>query len=139
MVLGSCFGVLEAYVDTGSRFGGPTWSSFGVQLASTWRPNGALRTRTGSTEAQAGSTEAQAGPAGQAGRPRRQSKGHRGPRKVGRPVGLECTRECMIYTVFFMIEFLSIKFHRSLAEASHARLLHRLLHNYRAEENPDCA
>ena len=33
--LDSCFGVLKAYVDIGSRFGGP----LGVHLASTWRPN----------------------------------------------------------------------------------------------------
>ena len=62
----------------------PSWSP-------KWCPIGVLKARTGSTEAQAG-------PAGQAGRPRRQSKGHRPFSNAGRPVRSECTRECMIYT-----------------------------------------
>ena len=46
--LGSCFGVLKTYVDTGSRFGSPTgahlasnWRPLGVQMAPLWRPSGA--------------------------------------------------------------------------------------------------
>ena len=80
--LGSCFGVLTVSVDTGSRFGSPIWSPLGV-----------LQARTGSTEAQEGSPEALAGPAGQAGRPRRQSKGRHKSRKLGRSVRMDCTRE----------------------------------------------
>ncbi len=45
----------------------------------------ALAAQLGVLMARTGSTEAQAGPAGQAGRPRRQSKGHRDYRRFGYP------------------------------------------------------
>ena len=92
--------VLKKYVGTGSRFGSPLGALKAVLEArngSTEAQEGSTEAQEGSTVAQAGSTEAMAGPAGQAGRPRRQSKGHFKFRNSGRCVRPECTRECMIY------------------------------------------
>ena len=44
-----------------------------------------------------------------------------------------------IYTVFYIIKFLSIKFRRSLAEASRARLLQRLLQMASAEASAEAS
>ena len=41
MALGSRFGVLKTYADTGSRCGSPIWHPIGAQLAPNWRPSGA--------------------------------------------------------------------------------------------------
>ena len=79
--LAAVLDVLKEYVAIGSRFGSPQGGLEAVLEAR----NGSSEAQAGSTEAQEGSTEAQAGPAGQGGRPRRQSKGKKGLLNSGPP------------------------------------------------------
>ena len=72
--------VLKKYVATGSRFGSP----LGALKAVLEARNGSTEAQAGSTGAQAGSTKAKTSPAGQAGRPRGQSKGTLDPRSFGK-------------------------------------------------------
>ena len=94
--------VLKKYVGTGSRFGSPLGAlkaALEARNGSTEAQAGSTEAQEGSTGAQAGSTEGQASPAGQAGRPTGRPSGPRNLRRFGCSVRLDCTTECMIYTM----------------------------------------